>query len=856
MPLKPLKIDKFETGLVQDRPDFALKDDAFITLENAYVFRERLQRKRGSAFIGRLRRCLGSATTSYFDSGSSPWSFNIKKITGYISDIDITGSPTLVITTPYAHGLSTNDQIVISGVVGTTDVNGNTYTITVTGTTTFTVNQASVNNYTSGGFWFSDRASDETESSIEPNSFSIIISGVTVTDDGAGNLSGVGITGTIDYYTGDITITGAAGSATTTLEYCYFPTLPVMGIWQRELTEVNDEQTHVFDTRYCYRYNQVSKKFQELESATATTWSGEDYNFFWCTNYWNVSSGANQALLFWATNGSDSSGDPIRYYDPTTATATWVEFGGGSAVAANRTGRITTASNIFLNGALILEPFRSRLLAFNTWEGSDLANSQNYPNRIRWSQIGNPLIVDDADDSGGLEGSWRSDIRGKGGFLDLPTNESITAIGFVRDNLIVYCDRSTWKLRYTGQAISPFAPEKVNTELGVESTNSSINFDTYNTGIGDKGIVSTDSYKADRIDYKIPDLVYTINNEDEGVKRVHGLRDFEQRLAYWVYCEETNENKFPNKRLIYNYENDSWAIFEDSYTALGVFQTQDAVRWQDVDQTWQEYQDIWQQTQTDLRPENIGGNQKGYVSFLDAKYSNNEKSLPIEDITIGTGVKTTLTIVNHNLNDGQFITIENIAGTADYTSLNGNTYKVFVEDNDTVRLIGYDSTVGVEQYTSPFDITPSSPSAYYGLGEVAVKDNFRIVTKKYSHIEEGKNTVFGFMDILCDTTFNGEFSLNAYVDYSEEAVNTSRTVQANPLQKDAFFNAVISTASTTNEPHDTTKTYQRVNCNFRGRFISLEFTFNDKQMNGNSSLQDVNIYNYVLWQRAGGHLGY
>ena len=71
---------------------------------------------------------------------------------------------------------------------------------------------------------------------------------------------------------------------------------------------------------------------------------------------------------------------------------------------------------------------------------------------------GNPIAVD----------AWRDDIVGKGGFLDIPTNQELTSIGFVRDNLIMYCERSTWKLSYTGNKVQPFQIERVNSELGAE----------------------------------------------------------------------------------------------------------------------------------------------------------------------------------------------------------------------------------------------------------------------------------------------------------------------------------------------------------------------------------------------------
>jgi hypothetical protein len=179
------------------------------------------------------------------------------------------------------------------------------------------------------------------------------------------------------------------------------------------------------------------------------------------------------------------------------------DFGASSAT---KTGLIIPASggnpNIYLNQCLCLLPFRSRLVAFNTFEGQTLGTSINYPQRIRWAAIGNPLVVD-AMGPPATVGAWRDDVRGRGGYIDIPTAENIISVGYVRDNLVIYCERSTWQLRYTGRSVAPFQIEKVNTELGAQSTFSAVQFDTSLVGIGDKGVVECDSYKSERIDIKI-----------------------------------------------------------------------------------------------------------------------------------------------------------------------------------------------------------------------------------------------------------------------------------------------------------------------------------------------------------------
>jgi hypothetical protein len=664
----------------------------------------------------------------------------------------------------------------------------------------------------------------EADAQLELGSIEITIGAIVFTDQGNGTLTSVtpGNSGIINYASGDITLTHTAGiGVATTADFNYFPSLPVMGLLSRELNSINNEQTIAFDQTYAYRY--TSNGWQEF--IPGTTWTGNDDDFFWSTNYW-VSS--NNLKLFWVTNFSGTGGDPIRYTDGVT----WTDF----APTINAGGDV-------LAQCLALLPFRGRLLAFNTLEGPNLANSDSFPQRIRWSAIGSPLTAN----------SWRDDIRGQGGFLDIPTAESIVCVGFVRDNLVIYCERSTWQLRYTGRSISPFQIEKVNTELGAESTFSAVQFDTSLVGIGDKGVVECDSFKSDRIDIKIPDLVFSFNNENEGPKRVYGIRDFVKKLAYWTYPyvpEGGSPVIYPNRRLVYNYENDSWAIFTDSLTCLGTFQPPSGRTWENTHKPWRECNFPWVNRPA-LILDIIGGNQQGYVEYLD-QTTTNDVSLFIKDITGNTTTATVINSPNHNLQTNEVIQIKNIpTGTPFASSLNDNNFGVQVIDADNIALYVYDPVT--KAFTLP---QLDAPGDYVGGGEMAIRDNFIIQSKKFNFAEQGENIQMGYVDVLMDSTPDGAISLYVYLNYNNDSpVNTlPQNVSLIDQQPDEFFNTTVPTTSNSYSGIASTKYWQRVYCPVRGTFITLVWTLSNLQLIGVEQENDVQIDAQILWLRTAGRL--
>ena len=792
----PLYIKGMEGGLVQDRQEFILPNDAYPILQNAYVWRERIKRKRGYQLLGRLQRNLPGSFIGA--AGPSPWSFNLFNLLGLSATEPAAAivPGTLIVNLPFVDQLKDQGNGILLG-------------------------------------------------SIPLSNF-----------------------GTVNYATGNIKITYVgAVIGPVSISVSYYPNLPVMGIRIRELQNSEIDQTLFFDQKYAYIFNSGANAFQEF--ILGTTWNAhgggvDATDFFWSTNYWisdPVNFSTTNIKLFWETNNTGQFGinaDPPRITDGVT----WLDFDSSTWNQIDSTN--------FLFNYLCNLPYRGRMVVFNTWEGSTKGGAKNFFNRIRWSTIGNPFIP--YSNVAPAKGSWRDDIRGQGGFLDIPTSEDIVSIGFVRDNLVIYCERSTWQLRYTGRSIAPFQIERVNSELGSEGTFTAIQFDTSLVGIGDKGIVECDSYKSNRIDIKIPDFVFRIQSTNNGASRIQGIRDFENRLAYWTvpipsqYDARITPSSqiYPNIRLVYNYENDSWAIFTDTLTALGTYQTQSSRNWLNTHIPWIKCNFPWID-QPEGFPSIVGGNQQGFVEYLD-ELTVNDVSLYISNITGNNLNPTVITSPNHNLltingnGNGTVIQISGVIGN--FANLNGGIFGIVVIDANSFSLFNYDPTT--DQFSAPQQ--DPSTNTYAGGGLIALRENFSIVSKKFNFLDEGQNIQMGYLDILLEASEKsapGAISLYVYLDYDDDTVAT--TAAANilpnnqfsdsiPATTDTFFNSVIPTTGSDSNGVGGTKFWQRVICPVRANFLTLQYTFSNAQLAGIEQQQDVQIDAQVLWIRKAGRL--
>lgn len=555
--------------------------------------------------------------------------------------------------------------------------------------------------------------------SIGTEIFSVVVTGTP------GDLlrTGSAALATYDTTSGELKIEGAAALT----KVFFYPADPVMGLRLRETPAINFESTVGFDTQFAYR--RTGGAWDRLGTAL---WTGENFNFYWTINY----RGANPyETFFYVVNGIPA--DNIKYLP--VGSTTWVNF----------RPQLNTGPpvNRFLETAKIIIGFKDRLVVLNTIE-KESGSNRFYQNRARFSQNGDPTNP---------VNSWIDDTIGKGGFVDAATEEAIITCEFIKDRLIVYFERSTWELVYTGDSSLPFRWQQINNELGAESRFSIIGFDKTTVGVGNVGIHACNGVNVERIDQQIPDEVFKIHNGTDGIERVYGIRDFYRELVYWTFPDATSSPTFPTKILVWNYQNNSFSFTEDSFTCFGYFQKDSGLSWAQLGArfgNWAGWNEPWSGAPSQSQfPFIVAGNQQGFTFIIEVDRASNEQSLYITDMNPTTNE---LLIINHNLKRDSYVLVEDAQGI---TSLNGTVFQVeSIVDENTITL----------------DVVFTG--IYTGGGKLTRISQFDITSKQWNPgTPVGQQFRMPYIDFLLDRTTDGEVSVDYLVNSTSGSTIQSQT---------------------------------------------------------------------------------
>lgn len=759
MSLQSIDIMGFSSGVQRNKKPFLLAEDAFVDLQNAYVWREEVKKREGLQLIGRLRREVDVAGNN-LTSGA----INLKTV----------------------FSLETNMQIEPGSINITGVDDGTTYTDpTKDGVLTATGG-------TGTGGWIN------------------YVTGVLTITAGANQA----ITGDFDYFPGlpcmgIITreISGINNEDTLWFDakYCYFHDgsnfqefIPADAVtwggtdadffWGTNYRGSDSQQRLFFVT------NGVAAASSPMRYTNGSAWSTFQ-PIIGGTTQTNVlttalAAGAGsygpasltnlpivEGTVVITVSENEATEEDIIFRDP-AKDGTLSGTGLNTGTINYTTGEINLTFNPVLPGsgtwtvtavysqagtllfsARVLIPYYGRLLAFNTWEGTEVSSAVNIFNRCRFSQIGSPIQQD----------AWRSDVFGKGGFVDAPVNEDIISAIFYKNTLIVFFESSTWRLQYIGEYGIPFIWERISSDFGSESTFSPVLFDSGVLAVGNRAIVGSSGGDVQRVDLDIPDQVYRFKNADNGPKRIQGIRDFKKELVYWCYpdyddFEIPSTQYYPNRTLVYNYRNNTYAFFRNNITALGFFRYPANITWDRLDIFWDNYNVFWDDEAQDQMPLIASGNQQGFCHFYgyeDAEtgadstiVANDQESLSVSDVTVGSTV--VLEVINHNLQNDEFIYLTGLlyvvtaTPVAGSTTLNDQIYMIKVQDIDNIILYKWDKT----QQSAYSDFTVTNVGDYMGGGVIALFPKLEITTKDFNPLKggAGQNIKTSYVDFLFDAS--------------------------------------------------------------------------------------------------------
>lgn len=808
-------IGPINKGIRTDRTPFVIDNDSFPTLINAYQWRGRVKRKRGTSLLGRLSRYFNSLIASY-NPGST-------------TQVLSAGGAGNLITGFASSSIQANASIVPGSVTITDNTTSTVYTDPVMDGT---LSPGGTINYASGAFTIIPAAADTISANfnyypnlpvmgleelvLDPTMFPGTLAFDTTYAYNISTVSPYTIY-SVSFYSNPST-----GTYSGYVQKSVWTSLNWNGQNYQQFWTTNYEGAlwATNGINIPFSIANVGMQYKQIVAVTVTTATTAnlqitghglvvgDFVFVnevatttginFQTGYVTTVTNANNVIVTfpnatlakngtggiaqYLTNNSDVTKDGIRWYDgdPTTGNPAipafapgsgWVNFAPPISKAAFPVADLPPAQ-YYLVGARIILPFKDRLLFIGPVVQTSSAGSQVYlPDTIIYSQNGTPYytcsfpyatntpvagittnpILTPVDQSATYSAYW-DDQTGFGGYIQAGVAQPINTACANQDVLILGFTTQQSKLVYTGNDIVPFNFYTITSELGAESTFSAIDMDRGIFTVGTRGIVATAQNEAARIDLEIPDQIFQFDLTNNGAQRVCAQRDFINEWIYFTYDDNESPYNFPNQTLQYNYRDNSWAIFNENYTTYGTFRKATGLTWATIGNVYPSW-NAW----TD--PWNAGES-----TLLQPEVIGGNQQGFVMIRGVGTGEGTSLAIQNisgnmvtspnHSLNEGDYIVISGVLGTVG-AQVNGNIFSV--SNPNTAN--------------STFILTPGIASGtYLGGGLITRMYVPMIVTKQFPVAwDMAKKTRLGPQRYLFTTTSTGQITLLIFLSQDASA---------------------------------------------------------------------------------------
>lgn len=313
------------------------------------------------------------------------------------------------------------------------------------------------------------------------------------------------------------------------------------------------------DQKRLHKYNSDSRRFEDVSKAD--TFGGTNKDFVWqCV--WND--------VMYLTNGLDQQ----QQYDGATISALDVDYDGGG-------NDVDTCKMIFA--------YKNRLILLAPTEGT------LFPQRARWCKVNDPT-------------DWTNDE-----YVDADTAEWIVTAKFLGDDLIVWFEKSIWRLKYTADDTQPFIWEKIVDTEGAHAQFSIFVFPDEQVVLGPTGLVATDGLEAYPISKKIPEFTLLTATDKLDYAYAYNLKELKQSWLSFVSPAQI----LPDRVLVYNYLEKSWSIYYLSFLCFGFYEESDDPTfdtWEPAEETLDEVEVSFDERSSQAGyPITLAGDNSGYI---------------------------------------------------------------------------------------------------------------------------------------------------------------------------------------------------------------------------------------------------
>tara|TARA_R110000751_G_scaffold60367_2_gene126037 strand:- start:7009 stop:8910 length:1902 start_codon:yes stop_codon:yes gene_type:complete len=346
------------------------------------------------------------------------------------------------------------------------------------------------------------------------------------------------------------------------------------------------------------------------------------------------------------------------------------------------------------------------------------------------------------------------------GLFQFSTEQLIKGVEILGPEMVFNFEGGARVLQITTDAFNPYIPRNLPSFIGTDASFSSVGWGDFIATVGKEGILKTDARQSLRIDTKLPDFTADVIDQPK-FELTYGGFDRKNGQFLWSYLDTSTTDTTQNRVLVWNYEEDSWSVYNMRFSVFGESEIGQDLVWNQIDVStshptwgrWDTTEETWNKIGLGASIKKVlAGDDLGFIYELNSGFDDHTTGIT----AITKAANAVLTVNASGIVAGDEVVISNAGGMveinnfdpSDLAQVNFKTYTV-VSATPTSITINVDSSL-FTTYTSG--------------GTISVPINFRAETIPLNpYRAHGRRFNVSEIEILIDT-LGGSVKVDVFED--------------------------------------------------------------------------------------------